>query len=80
MDVKGDMMVLGDFSSPVSKVSQHYKDVRIMLEEARRRGQPLPMLNMLAELLDACEKYGDGKMDNAITINEIRRRKNAASE
>jgi len=80
MDVKGGMMVEGDFSSPVSKVSQHYKDVRIMLEEARRRGQPLPMLNMLAELLDACEKSGDGEKDNAITINEIRRRKNAVNK
>ena len=75
MDVKGDMMVSGDFSNPVSKISQHYKDVRIMLEEARRRGQSLPMLSMLADLLDACEKNGDGEEDNAITINEIRRRK-----
>ncbi len=77
MDVKGDIMVSGDFT-PVSKVSQHYKDVRIMLEEAKRRGQPLPLLSVLAQILDACEKNGDGDQDNAITINEIRRRKTTA--
>ena len=33
MDVKGDKMVAADYT-PVSKVSQHLKDVRIMLDEA----------------------------------------------
>ena len=78
MDVKGDMMVSGDFSNPMSRVSQHFKDVRIMLEEAKKCGQELPMLNRLVEILEACEKNGDGDQDNAITINEIRRRKTAA--
>jgi putative dehydrogenase len=41
MDVKGDMMVARDFSNPQSKVNQHYKDVRIMLAEAKKRGQEL---------------------------------------
>lgn len=73
MDVKGDMMIKGDFK-PVSKVSQHLKDVRTMLGEARRNGQTLPMLSTLADVLEACERNGDGDCDNAITINEIRRR------
>lgn len=75
MDVKGDMMVSGDFSNPMSRVSQHFKDVRIMMAEAKRCGQELPMLNRLVEILEACEANGDGDQDNAITINEIRRRK-----
>ena len=74
MDVKGDMMVKGDFS-PMSTVSQHLKDVRITLEEARKRGQALPLLSTLAEVMEACERHGDGARDNAIAIEEIRRRK-----
>lgn len=73
MDIKGDKMVQGDFS-PVSKVSQHYKDVKTMLNEARLRHQQLPLLAVLADILQACENNGDGERDNAITIEEIRRR------
>ncbi|MGY8992071.1 MAG: NAD(P)-dependent oxidoreductase, partial [Rhodospirillales bacterium] len=69
MDVKGGTMVSGDFSNPVSKISQHLKDVRIMLSEAKQGGQPLPMLSTLAEVLEASEQHGDGDQDNAITIN-----------
>lgn len=76
MDVKGDKMVDGDFS-PVSKVKQHLKDVRIMLAHAAKHHQTLPFLALLADVLEACERHGDGERDNAITIEEIRRRKAA---
>jgi 3-hydroxyisobutyrate dehydrogenase-like beta-hydroxyacid dehydrogenase len=74
MDVKGDKMVTGDFS-PVSKVNQHHKDFNVILSDARRRGQQLPFAALLVEVLEACERHGDGERDNAITIEEIRRRK-----
>jgi 3-hydroxyisobutyrate dehydrogenase len=73
MDIKGDKMVDGDFA-PVSKVSQHFKDVKTMLAEAKQRNQKLPLLSVLADILEACERHGDGERDNAITIEEIRRR------
>jgi 3-hydroxyisobutyrate dehydrogenase-like beta-hydroxyacid dehydrogenase len=73
MDVKGAKMIAGDFS-PVGKVSQHLKDVKTMLGEAEKRGQTLPFLTLLAEVLEACERHGDGGRDNCITIEEIRRR------
>jgi 3-hydroxyisobutyrate dehydrogenase-like beta-hydroxyacid dehydrogenase len=73
MDVKGDKMVTGDFS-PVSKVNQHHKDFNVILSEARRRGQQLPFASLLVEVLEACERHGDAERDNAITIEEIRRR------
>ena len=76
MDIKGGKMITGDFA-PVSKVSQHLKDVRTMLGEAKKRGQTLPFLSVLADVLTACERHGDGERDNAITIDEIRRRKAA---
>ena len=74
MDVKGPKMVTGDFS-PISKVSQHLKDVRVMVDEAARRGQDLPLGRVLMDTLVACEANGDGERDNAITIEEIRRRR-----
>lgn len=76
MDVKGAKMVEGDFT-PVSKVSQHLKDVRTMLASAAKQGQALPFLALLADVLEACERHGDGERDNAITIEEIRRRSTA---
>lgn len=74
MDVKGDKMIAGDFGA-VGKLSQHSKDVRTMLAEATRRGQNLPFLSLLAEVLESCERHGEGERDNAVTIEEIRRRK-----
>jgi len=73
MDVKGDKMVDGDFT-PVSKVSQHLKDVRVMVSEARRRSQALPFASVLIDVLEGCERHGEGERDNAIMIEEIRRR------
>ncbi len=76
MDAKGNMMVARDFSNPLGKLSQHLKDVRIMFAEAQKRGQELPMLARLLELLEACEARGDGDKDNTSTLEEIRRRNN----
>ncbi len=74
MDVKGDKMVGGDFT-PAGKVVQHLKDMKIVLAEAKRRGQELPFATVLAEVLEACLRHGEGERDNAITIAEIRRRR-----
>ena len=73
MDVKGDKMVTSDFS-PVGRIFQHHKDFKTILEEARKRGQQLPFASLLVEVLEACERHGDGESDNSITIEEIRRR------
>ena len=77
MDVKGGKMIDGDFA-PVGKLSQHLKDIRTMLPEATRRGQALPFLSLLREVVEAGERAGEGERDNSITIEEIRRRKTGA--
>lgn len=74
MDVKGGKMIAGDFE-PVGKLSQHLKDIRTMLPEAAQRGQELPFLSLLREVVEAGVSHGDGERDNSITIEEIRRRK-----
>jgi 3-hydroxyisobutyrate dehydrogenase-like beta-hydroxyacid dehydrogenase len=79
MNVKGDKMIAGDFE-PVGKLSQHLKDIRTMLPEATRRGQQLPFLSLLREVVEAGVGHGDGDRDNSITIEEIRRRKTSVDE
>jgi 3-hydroxyisobutyrate dehydrogenase-like beta-hydroxyacid dehydrogenase len=73
MDTKGRKMVSGDFS-PQGYVRQHLKDVHLMLDQANRLGQKLPLLEVHAEALQACMRHGEGDADNSIIIEEIRRR------
>ncbi|MPZ57834.1 MAG: NAD-binding protein [Rhizobiales bacterium] len=73
MDVKGAKMLNGDFS-PEGRVRQTLKDVHLMLEQAERRGQALPMLNVHCDMLEACVRAGEADFDNSAVINEIARR------
>jgi len=73
MDTKGQKMVSGDFS-PQGYVKQHLKDVHLMLEQAHRIGQKLPLLEVHADALEACMDHGEGDLDNSVIIEEIRRR------
>jgi 3-hydroxyisobutyrate dehydrogenase-like beta-hydroxyacid dehydrogenase len=45
-----------------------------MLDQARKAGQQLPLLEIHAEVLEACIGHGDSERDNSIVIEEIRRR------
>jgi 3-hydroxyisobutyrate dehydrogenase-like beta-hydroxyacid dehydrogenase len=73
MDTKGQKMVRGDFA-PQGYVRQHLKDVHLMLDQARKVGQQLPLLEVHADALEACIRHGEGDRDNSIVIEEIRRR------
>ena len=72
MDVKGQKMLLGDFA-PVSKVSQHYKDLRIILEYAERAGQELPLAALHARLLEELMATGEGELDTSAVLLALRR-------
>jgi 2-hydroxy-3-oxopropionate reductase len=74
MDTKGHKMVSGDFA-PEGYVRQHLKDVHLMLDQARQIGQRLPLLEVHADALEACMRYGEGDLDNSAIIQEIRRRR-----
>ena len=74
MDTKGPKMLSGDFA-PEGRVRQTLKDVHLMLDLARQRGQELPLLNINADVLDACVRHGEAERDNSIVIEEIRRRR-----
>src|SRR6516225_3299540 len=74
MDVKGSKMVRNEFAAE-GRVTQHLKDVHLMLEQAQRLKQRLPLLEIHAEVLEACIGQGEGDFDSSAVIREIRRRK-----
>jgi len=73
MDVKGSKMIHGEFAAE-GRVTQHLKDVHLMLEQAERVKQHLPLLEIHADVLEACVRQGEGDLDNSAVIKEIRRR------
>jgi 3-hydroxyisobutyrate dehydrogenase-like beta-hydroxyacid dehydrogenase len=72
MDVKGQKMLQGDFT-PQSKVSQHHKDLRIILEYAERAGQELPLTALHARLLEQLMAAGEGELDTSAVLLALRR-------
>ncbi len=74
MDIKGARMVDRAFA-PEGRARQTFKDVQLMLEQARAVGQDLPLLKVHAEVLEACLRAGEGDLDNSVVIEEIRRRR-----
>jgi 3-hydroxyisobutyrate dehydrogenase-like beta-hydroxyacid dehydrogenase len=73
MDIKGPKMVSGDYT-PQGFIHQSLKDFRLILEQAGKRGQDMPLASLNAEVLAACVKAGEGERDNSAVIAEIRRR------
>ena len=73
METKGPKMISGEFAAE-GRARQHLKDIHLMLDQARRVGQQLPLLEVHADVLEACVRHGEGEEDNSIVIEEIRRR------
>ena len=70
--IKGPMMISSEFT-PQSRIRQHLKDVELMLEQARAAGQRLPLSETHAALMRAAVTAGDGELDNAAIIQQVRR-------
>ena len=77
METKGPKMVRRDYS-PEGRVRQTLKDAHLMLDQAAAVGQKLPMLEIHADVLEACVRAGESDMDNSIIIEEVRRRRTKA--
>jgi 3-hydroxyisobutyrate dehydrogenase-like beta-hydroxyacid dehydrogenase len=73
-EAKGEMMVRGDFT-PQSRIRQHLKDVELMLASAAQAGQPLPLSQTHATLMRDAIEAGDGDLDNAGLIQQLRRQR-----
>ncbi len=74
MDIKGRKMAAGEFS-PQGYVHQSLKDFALMLEQARRLGQRLPLAEIYKALMEGCVAAGESGLDNSAVIREIRRRR-----
>ncbi|MGC4049665.1 MAG: NAD(P)-dependent oxidoreductase [Paludibaculum sp.] len=67
MDTKGPRMLNEEFE-PEARLSQHLKDVRLILASGERQGARLPLSHVHAQLLEAAEHAGFGAMDNSAVI------------
>lgn len=79
MDIKGQMMARREFTHPVSRVDQSYKDFSLMLDYSKKLGQQLPFAQLYAELLDDCIGHGEAQWDNAAILAAIARRRSTAA-
>jgi len=73
MDTKGPKMLSGDFS-PEGRAKQTLKDAHLMLDQAAQVGQKLSLLEVHADILEACVRAGEAELDNSVIIKEVRRR------
>jgi 3-hydroxyisobutyrate dehydrogenase-like beta-hydroxyacid dehydrogenase len=76
MDVKGEKMLRGDFK-PQARLSQHLKDVRLLLKAARMADVRLPLSETHRKILTAAESAGYGQLDNSAIIRVIGTRRRA---
>jgi 3-hydroxyisobutyrate dehydrogenase-like beta-hydroxyacid dehydrogenase len=72
MDVKGQKMLDEDFSTQ-AKLSQHAKDIRLVLDEGDRAGLALPLSRLHLALLREAEEAGWGELDNSVIIRAVER-------
>lgn len=73
MDAKGAKM-LGREYTPQARLSQHLKDLRLILQSARGKGLDLPLGGLHAHLLEQAETEGLGDLDNSAVFELLRRR------
>lgn len=78
METKGERMVRSDFELPQARLSQHLKDVRLILEHAERSGARVPLSAVHRALLEDAEAAGFGQSDNSAILMAFR--KEAAQE
>lgn len=72
MDTKGRKMLTGDFE-PEARLSQHLKDVRLILAAGEHCGAKLPLTEVHRALLEQAEAAGYGASDNSAIIQVFRK-------
>ena len=70
MDSKGEKMLTGNFA-PEARLSQHLKDVRLILERGRAAGLPMTMSTAHQLVLESAEAAGLGALDNSAIIQVL---------
>jgi 3-hydroxyisobutyrate dehydrogenase-like beta-hydroxyacid dehydrogenase len=73
MDLKGRKMLDREFN-PQARLSQHLKDVRLILAAGAETGARLPLSEEHRRLLEQAETAGLGTLDNSAIVEVFRRR------
>lgn len=68
MKTKGQRMTDRDYEPPQALISQHLKDVKLILSESEKSNAVVPLSNLHRELLDNLESRGFGNADNSAII------------
>jgi len=76
MERKGERMLSGNFV-PEARLSQHLKDVRLILEQGDAAGLPMPLSRAHRAVLEAAEAAGLGALDNSAIIRVLTARAGA---
>ena len=71
MDSKGERMIRGDFT-PDARLSQHLKDVRLIVGIGQEAGLPMPLSAAHRAVLEQAEAAGCGELDNSSIIEVLR--------
>ncbi|MHC4995935.1 MAG: NAD(P)-dependent oxidoreductase [Planctomycetota bacterium] len=71
MATKGRRMINRDYT-PQARLTQHLKDVRLLLDEAARAGVDTPLSEIHRKLLERAEGLGYGDSDNSAIIEAYR--------
>lgn len=72
MDSKGPKMLARDYT-PQARLSQHLKDVRLMLQAAEQSGTTLALTDTHRRLLEQAETLGLGDLDNSALFEAMRK-------
>jgi len=70
MDGQGAKMLTGEFS-PEARLSQHLKDVRLILDHGHAAGLAMPLSTAHRAILEAAEAAGLGALDNSAIIKVL---------
>jgi 3-hydroxyisobutyrate dehydrogenase-like beta-hydroxyacid dehydrogenase len=70
MDTKGERMIRGDFA-PEARLSQHLKDVRLIVDTGQQAGLPMPFSAAHRDVLESAESAGLGELDNSSIIRVL---------
>lgn len=71
METKGQRMVEQNYE-PQARLSQHLKDVRLILSSAELAGSKMPLSEIHESLLETCQQLGFGESDNSAVIEAYR--------
>ncbi len=77
MSLKGRQMVAGEYSNPQARLSQHRKDVGLILEQGALFGASVPLSALHYELLTEAKEMGYGDQDNCSIVEVFRGRPSA---